>query len=431
MNSTTSESQTVDARPAVGSRRKILLLLMALCFISHLNRISMAMAGDSRIMKQYGLSPEQMGWIYSSFLLVYTICMVPGGLFIDRFGARTALIVVGVGSAFFGFLTGAVGWLVPSGFVLVALMLVRGTMGFFTTPLHPGCARAVGLWMPISAQSLTNGWVTGAALLGIASTYWIFGRLIDAFDWPGAFATTAAVTLLIALAWAVVSRQAQVNPRAAALESERAARVDWSVLLRNRRLFLLTLSYAAVSYFQYLFFYWMHYYFSDVLKLGKATSEFYAAIPPLAMAIGMPTGGWLSDLLDRRTKTGLGRGWVPLVGMIAGGLLVLGGVMTRDPVWSVTWFSLALGVVGTCEGTFWSTAIDLGRGQGGTAAAIVNTGGNAGGFLAPILTPWISRTIHWQAGIGLGGVICLLGALCWLGIGSTNQDETSGKERSP
>jgi len=64
---------------------------MALCFISHLNRISMAVAGDERIMKQFSIAPEKMGAIYSAFLLVYTLCMIPGGFFIDRFGARTAL----------------------------------------------------------------------------------------------------------------------------------------------------------------------------------------------------------------------------------------------------------------------------------------------------------------------------------------------------
>src|SRR5881392_3168723 len=69
-------------------RWRIVALLMALCFISHLNRISMAVAGDERIMKQFSIAPEKMGAIYSAFLLVYTLCMIPGGFFIDRFGAR-------------------------------------------------------------------------------------------------------------------------------------------------------------------------------------------------------------------------------------------------------------------------------------------------------------------------------------------------------
>jgi len=39
-------------------------------------------------MDEFSISPTQMGVVYSTFLLVYSLCMIPGGLFIDRFGAR-------------------------------------------------------------------------------------------------------------------------------------------------------------------------------------------------------------------------------------------------------------------------------------------------------------------------------------------------------
>ena len=104
-------------------RWQIVALLMALCFISHLNRISMAIAGDARIMKQFSFTPEDMGKVYSAFLLVYTLCMIPGGFFIDRFGARVALMVVGFGSALFGAATGFVG-LAVTGAAQVWLSLV-------------------------------------------------------------------------------------------------------------------------------------------------------------------------------------------------------------------------------------------------------------------------------------------------------------------
>ena len=50
-------------------RWQVVVMLMALCFISHLNRISMSVAGDERIMKQYGIAPVKMGIVYSAFLL--------------------------------------------------------------------------------------------------------------------------------------------------------------------------------------------------------------------------------------------------------------------------------------------------------------------------------------------------------------------------
>ena len=68
-------------------------------------------------------------------------------------------------------------------------------------------------------------------------------------------------------------------------------------LLRDRNLLLLTQSYAAVGYFQYLFFYWMHYYFDEVVHMGKTESRFYSGIPSLAMAVlAVPVGSlaWIT-----------------------------------------------------------------------------------------------------------------------------------------
>ncbi len=384
----------------------------------------MSIAGDERIMKRYDIAPEAMGMVYSAFLLIYTLFMIPGGFFIDRLGPRVALMVVGFGSAFFGAMTGVVGFgIVAAGQIWLSLIIVRGLMGVFTTPLHPGCARAVANWTPLSQRSLVNGLVNGAALLGIACTYKIFGTLIAWFDWPNAFLITAACTALLTTLWLFCSADRPVSDRGIPMsqsetssERTRGAVPAWTSLLKNRSLILLAISYAAVGYFQYLFFYWMHYYFDEVLHLGKSASQYYAGIPPLAMAVGMPFGGWLSDRLQLVLGYRRGRAIVPIMGMILGALLLGLGIIAKQPLWIVAWFSLALGVVGACEGSFWSTAVELGGRRGGTTAAIVNTGGNGGGLLAPVLTPWVSKYFHWQWGIGLGGLICLLGALCWFWI---------------
>src|SRR5258707_1098953 len=101
--------QSSVASVATSARVRILLVLMALCFISHFNRISLTIAADERIMSQYGISPEQMGRIYTAFLLVYTVFMMVGGYFIDRVGVRRALFVMAVGSGALAAATGLLG----------------------------------------------------------------------------------------------------------------------------------------------------------------------------------------------------------------------------------------------------------------------------------------------------------------------------------
>lgn len=379
-------------------------LLMAFCFISHLNRISMSVAGDERIMNQYGIAPEKMGMVYSAFLLVYTVFMIPGGFFIDRFGPRTALAVVGFGSAAFCMLTGVVGWMEAS-VVWLTLLVVRGAMGLVSTPLHPAAAKAVGIWVPETNRRFINGLITGAALLGITSTYVVFAFLISKFDWPRAFLVTGAVTVLVAAMWLTIAPTSGGGGRGSGF-------TGWRELIANRRVLLLTLSYAAVGYYQYLFFYWMHYYFDEILHFGKEASRYYASVPPLAMAFAMPIGGWLADRFQSRRRL------VPLYGMALGGLFLSVSLLVKAPFWVLMFLSLGLGCVGLAEGAFWSTIVEAGGALGGTAAAIMNTGGNGGGMLAPVITPYVSKWFGWPVGIALGGIICLAGAMCWIGIRS-------------
>src|SRR5216117_2124896 len=239
-------------------RWRILVLLMALCFISHFNRASMASAGDERIMKQFGISPEQMGAVYSAFLVVYTVFMIPGGFFIDRFGPRIALAGMGIGTGVFCVFTGMVGWgFIAAGQVWLSLLIVRALMGLLTTPLHPASARAAANWFPQQQRALANGLITGAALLAYAAVHPLFGALIDRFDWPSAFLISGGCTAALAVVWFISSSdrprlQSEVRlsgqrPSPAATQSIAVPVSEgFGRLLRDRNLLLLTLSYAAV-----------------------------------------------------------------------------------------------------------------------------------------------------------------------------------------
>jgi len=403
------------------ARWGIVLMLMAFAFISHFNRVSMAAAGDTRIMKQYGISPTRMGFVYSAFLVTYTVCMIPGGLLIDRLGARAALMTVGFGSAFFVAMTGIVGLsFQDAGSVLIALLIVRGLMGIVSAPLHPSLARSVGNWVAPKERSRTNGLVNGSALLGIAMTPPGFGALIDRFDWPAAFLIMGGLTAGLALVWTTyaTNRPVETDLEAVATLPEEAIEplVAWHLLFTQRSLMLLTLSYGAVSYFQYLFFYWINYYLEKVLVLPLQTSRIYAMIPTLAMAVGMPLGGWLSDRLEHARGTSSSRRIVPMVGMSAGAVFLIFGVLASEPVWKVAYFTLALGSVGLSEGPFWASAVELGGRRGGSSAALFNTGGNAGGLLAPVVTPWVGERFGWSYAVALAGLICLVGVVLWFWI---------------
>ena len=140
------------------------------------------------------------------------------------------------------------------------------------------------------------------------------------------------------------------------------------------------------------------------------------------MAAGIPLGGWISDRLASAYGPSA-RGWVAAGGMVASAGLLLGGVLAREPMAIVAWFSLALGAIGLSESTFWVVAVERGGRHGATAAGLMNTGGNVGGMIAPALTPWVGLHYGWSAAIGLGGMIGLLGASFWLFVPAPTTSE--------
>jgi ACS family D-galactonate transporter-like MFS transporter len=405
-------------------------LLMGIAFLAHFNRLGMPVAGKEHFIGPDRLSAEQMGVVYSAFLFVYTLGMLPGGYFIDRVGPRRAMTIMGIGLGVCSALTGTLGW---SGLAIsalfVPLLLIRGIAGASSVPLHPGAARAVSLWTPLTGRSTANGLVTAGAVIGIASTYPVFGWLMDRLGWPAAFALAGSALIVISLVWAaLVTDSPATHPwtndaERALVASDgipptrtRATAGEIFGLFMNRGLVLLTLSYGALSYLQYMFFYWVEYYFGEVLKLPDTESRRASFIVMLSMAVGMAGGGWVADRLSRRFGFRRGCQLVGIAGMVASAALSLLGLTMTDPDAIVTCFALSMGSLGLCESVFWSMAPVLAPKNGGLAGAVANTGGNAVGMLAPALTPLIGQAFGWNVAVVVAAAICGAGALLWLGV---------------
>jgi MFS family permease len=413
---------------------RILPLMMLFVALAHFNRISMSVAGAEQIIPHRLLSETAMGFVYSAYLFPYTVFMIAGGWFTDRFGPRVAWMVLGFGSVPFIVLTGVAGilWTTPFA-LLTSLLLIRGLLGVAGAPLHPAGARLVGNWIPPSAATLANGLTVGAACVGIASTYYLFGKLIDAVSWQAAFLVTAAVTLVVALIWSVIATDCPPGVKSSPAKTRVALRHPprFVELLRHRSLFCLTLSYAALGYFEYLFFYWAQYYFETIQNLGPDTGRRNTSILTLAMGAGMALGGYLTDRVRSALGTRRGLAVVPVTGLVISAFAVVAGLFVPIREVSLAAFTLAMASAGASEGAFWTASVDIGGRRGGTAAGILNTGGNAGGLLAPILTPILSKQLGWKAGFGMASVVSILAAVLWFGVDPSDRLDDEPEDKLP
>jgi MFS transporter, ACS family, D-galactonate transporter len=433
----TEFDRRVEPRVAAAHGGTVLLLMLVVA-MGHFNRIGISVAGAERIIPQYNIAPERMGMVYSAFLVIYTLAMLPGGWFIDRFGARAALVLLGFSSTLFVALTGAVGLIAQGTSTLVlGLILARGLLGLTNAPLHPASARMVFDQIPAPSRGIANGLVTFSACLGMAVCYYVMGSLIDRFDWPIAFVISSSLTLCVALVWTYFTRR---FPEPGGTKAqERPASSDVTLLARvmgHPSVICIALSYAAYGYFQYLFFYWIEYYFEEIQHQGVAVARGYSTMITLAMGAGMISGGWLADRVPRSFSPRTRRALVPVIGMIASGSVFELGLIAPSAQGTLVAFVVAAALLGLGEAGFWTTVVELGGPFGGTAAALMNTGGNAGGTLSPFLTPLFSaffvthygNDLGWRLSLAIAGAIVVAGAALWWGVNPpVESDQKSGR----
>lgn len=398
----------------------VVALMIGFSVMSYFDRTIMSIAGP-QIMKEFGLSATQMGSIYSAFVLSYAIMMIPAGHVADRLGPRLTLLLMGLSAAMFTGLT-AFGGKPGLGSVLgvvPALVAIRFGLGVGTAPLYPSCGIAGAHWIPIAHQGRVQALIIAGSSIGAAVSPILFSWLMTLYRWRSSFGIAAVATAILALVWFWFVRNYPSDVDSGERSGTRRRRLPggWRTLVTNRNLMLLTLAYFALGYFEYIFFYWIYYYFGQVRQIGFRQSAKYTTLIFVTMGIMMPIGGWVSDRLTRCYGATFGRRVIPIVGLCLGSVLLYAGTVASGITMSVLSFSLAIGFASWCEGPFWASAIELSGEQVGAACGILNTGGNAGGFIAPILTPYIASHAGWTWGLYAGSFMALMGALaCYLAV---------------
>jgi ACS family glucarate transporter-like MFS transporter len=401
-------------QPALPRPKYLVALMFGFSMMSYFDRTIMSIAGPE-VMKELAISPTGMGAVYSAFLIAYALFMMPGGQLTDRIGPRLTLTLVGLAAGSLTALTALGGTAAPRALIgaLPALVLIRFGFGVATAPLYPACARMCLSWIPAARQARVQGLIIAGSSTGAAISPLVFSWLMGLVRWPAAFCIAGGVTIALALVWFGHAREV---PRVTAPAQVRADVAGaWKRLLTNRTLLLLTFAYGTASYFSYIFYYWIYYYFGEVRKMGLQRGAAYTSVLFLTMAAMMPLGGWISDVVTRRYGQPAGRRLVPCGAMICAALLLYLGTVTPGDVLTVLCMSLAIGFSAFCEGPFWAAVTEFGGDHAGAATSILNTGSNVAGAFAPLLTPWIASHAGWSWSLYSGALIMLCGAAaCYL-----------------
>jgi ACS family glucarate transporter-like MFS transporter len=395
-------------RDSFGATQTSLVALMfAFSVMSYFDRTIMSIAGPE-IMKEFGIEPTQMGWVYSAFILGYAVFMIPGGDVADRLGPRNTLALMGLAAAFFTALTplGGHSGLAFLG-VVPLLIAIRCGLGIVSAPLYPACARMCSAWIPMVQRARVQAFIIAGSCVGGAVSPILFSWLMSLYKWRGSFYLSAVATAALALAWVAYVRRL---PRGVEQSPGRRTEArSWRRLLLNRNLALLTFAYFTLGYFEYIFFYWIYYYFGEVRHTGFAQSARYTTVIFLVMLVMMPLGGWISDRLTRSYGPKFGRRAVPLIGLTMGAILLYLGVSTADA--APLCFSPSRSASRRSAKGHSGLGDRHRRSAGRRCGRHSKRGGNVGGFFSPVLTPLVAK-YFWL----------VLGTLCRKRDGDSRRD---------
>lgn len=411
-----------SAHPPI--RWVVLAMLFLVAAVIFVQRMCIAIAAPS-MEAALRLSPVQMGWIFSSFLVGYVILQVPGALYGERLGARRTILWLGSLAIVCTLLTAAVPGNLGVAPALCSLLLVRFILGLSQAPIFPIGAGVIMRWFPPGRWSLPNALISGGISLGAAATPLLLANIIAAIGWRAAVAIVAAMgTIILGFWWPLVRDRPAEHPLITSEElyfigtrQDVASDASWLVvkqLFSVPQVVALSVSYLLQSYVIYVFIFWLYTYLTVQRGLTLLASGELASVPFVVAAAVSPFGSALSDWLVRRGHARWGFRSVPMVALVlAAGALWL-AVHAGDTYVALFDLSLCFSLVQMTDGVYWGAMTTLAPNHAPIATGILNTFGNIGGVICTPVIPWVAEHLGWVDALLTSCVAALLGAALWL-----------------
>ncbi|MBI4296362.1 MAG: MFS transporter [Chloroflexi bacterium] len=330
------------------------------------------------ISQDLGLTLGQIGVIWSMMPIGGGVSSLFGGLLADRFGCRLAV----ASSCFLMALSGALRGLAPNFAFMATTMFL---LGLFSNIGYPGMLRALRLAFPAKQFSSANGvaiasFGTGAMLVTALGA----GLLMSTFgNWRNVLYFYAVISAVMGAAWLMTIRESSI----AACHNDGTTETIinppfWQAFRRvihNRNVWLL----ATAAIGQFGAFRGLSGYLPLYLEetgIGKVTADTMVSTIFLFSIFGALIIPFVADRFGKRKL------FMMSSSIVFAACAYLVSRLTGDILW---WLFPLYGMV--ANGTYvllLTMGVDtkgLGAVYAGTAAGLIVTVGNVGGFLGPVI----------------------------------------------
>lgn len=414
-----SASQCPPSARATRARHVVVTLAVLLAGVTYLDRACIATLAPD-IMRDLGLSKDQMSAVYSAFALAYAAFEIPTAWWADRSGTRRVLTRIVIWWSGFTMLTAAA-WNFTS------LIVTRFLFGAGEAGAWPSVARTFSRWIPRSERGTVQGIFFSGAHLAGGLTPMIVLALLHYMNWRAVFVVFGFIGVVWAGAWHRWFRDepsAHPSVNAAELQKIVATRQEggehpagwayWRRLLGHPNMLPLCLMYFPNSFAFYFCITWLPTCLKEKHGFDAMTLGFFAGLPLILSVLGDLFGGVTTDTVTRRFGLRLGRCGVGAVAYVmAGAAMILAG-FAPQPALAAWLIALALGASMFTLGASWSLCLDIGGRHAGVVSAAMNTSGQIGSVLSPLMVTFLLKQVgDWNAPLFVMGGLFLVGAVCW------------------
>jgi len=414
-------------------RHMVVAFAIVLAVITYIDRVSISFAAPS-ITEELGLTTVQMGWAFFAFSWAYAVFEIPGGFLGDWIGPRKVLVRIVLWWSFF---TAATGWVGS----LSSLLVTRFLFGAGEAGCFPNLTKIFSTWLPEKEKVQAQGVLWLSARWGGAFTPPLVAVVMAWVGWRHAFEIFAGLGVVWAIVFYAWFRDRPADhPALNAAERDLLAAssqfgpghadvspgVPWARLLSSGRVWLLCWQYFSVAYGFYFYITWLPTYLREGRHLAITSTALLGILPLFLAGAANSVSVFAGERLNRRTgDVNRTRRIVACCGLAGACASLALSTLIGQPFLAV----LAIGMASFCGDLpmphAWAATMDMGGKFSGTVSGMMNTLGNIGGAICPLLIGYVLSWTNnnWNLTLYITALVYAAGILCWLYLDSTTPVE--------
>jgi len=404
-------------------RHLVIFLLFLAGIINYMDRSALSIAAPA-VSADLGLSPSELGLIFSSFFFGYAIFNFIGGYMSDKAGPhRVFSVSMTVWSAFCAFTGMATGF--------ISMLLIRVGFGIGEGPFSATANKMVSNWFPRREAGTAIGFANGGTPLGGAIAGPIVGFAVLHFGWRVSFFFVAAIGFIWLVFWLMLaSNDPQKDDRVTAEEKADIAgdRPEPVVATTSsgaglgqylKKPVVLATAFAFFGYNYILFFFltWFPSYLTRERGLSLHDMSLVTVIPWILGCVGLILSGVVTDAIYRKTGNALFSRKIVLVICLAVAAvgIILAGFMTTATS-AVALVALTVFALYLTGAIYWAIVQDVvPPHRVGGVSGFIHGLANTAGIIGPAVTGFIVQgTGSFTSAFVLAGGIAVLGVIAVL-----------------